>query len=70
MDGDQLRYQLARFQVVTSQPEMSGVRLLMAAPTTVRDRTGRMTLASQKISLTLISSAARLTGSSSFWAAL
>lgn len=66
----QLRYQLPRFHVVTSQPEMSVMRLLTAPPTMLRDSSGTRTLASQKISLTLISSAARLTGSSSLCAAL
>ena len=58
------------FHVSTSQPEWSCMRLPAAAATRVREIRGRMMFASQKISLTLIRSAARLTGSSSFWAAL
>jgi hypothetical protein len=55
---------------VTSHPEMSAMRLLTPPPTMLRESSGRNTSASQKISLTLISSAVRLTGSSSFCAAL
>src|SRR5690349_6594137 len=41
----QLRYQLARFHVVTSQPEMSVMRPLTAPPTMLRERSGRNTWA-------------------------
>ena len=62
------RYQSARSQVSLSQPLSGRHRACWrAAATRVRETSGMTTWLSQKMSFILMKSAARLTGSSSFW---
>src|SRR4051794_34835358 len=70
-DGAQAsRYQSASCQVLLSQPVSSQTSLSLAPATPGRATTGMTTLLFTANSLHLIRSAARLTGSSSTWAAL